>query len=174
MPFRGLLFGALALLFSCCLGACGRSNLENAAETARDSSAVVVLTLSSSPNLLPGQIQGQIVCEDPWRQLERRPLPVIDQRCIQDPSTLARAVLQCGSPTVTIDTRYTHVTHVYFASAPGSPVTRNLRSDFEIVRCVQQQVGFRFFAGTADRVENLAEAVRRPFADLYEAEQQAE
>lgn len=72
----------------------------------------------------------------------------MNRQCLPWIGTLGEAALKCGASPVTIDTGAIHMAFVYFPanrrrSMPNAP------SDPDIVRCVQEDVGFAFSAEIA-------------------------
>ena len=147
----------LALIALLPLAGCGSAE-RNGAAAATPPSRVVVLALSVGPEVSVAPIQGSVPCETG-----------VDPLCDPDESLLARAVLDCGSPRVTIDRSTDHLRFVYFPSGLHDRFPRAIPSDLDIVRCVRGRVGMQFSAGLADDddPERLIDADQRPFRSLH-------
>lgn len=120
---------------------------------------VVVLALLTGPEgPSAAPIQGSVRCE-----------AGVDPLCDPDETLLARAVLDCGSPRVTIDRSTDHVRFVYFPAGLHERFPRAIPADLDIVRCVRGRVGMRFSAGLAgdDDPDRLLDADDRPFRSLH-------
>lgn len=89
---------------------------------------------------------------------------VLGDLSLPSPRTLADAVLFCGPTLVKIDTSWTHTSYVSFPSSKG-----DRQSDLEIVRCVQNHIGFAFSAGIGSAPkpgESYLELDCTPFSSL--------
>ena len=116
-----------------------------------------MLWITEGPETFLDSIRGTIACNAP---------PELDPLCVPDDARLAEAVLQCGSPEVTIDRGYSHVRFIHFPAGLHARFNA-IPSDVDIVRCVQGRVGFRFSAGLGTDPASLPGADQRPFAALH-------
>jgi hypothetical protein len=120
---------------------------------------VVVLAVMTGPEgAAAAPIQGTVPCD-----------AGVDPLCNPDDGLLAQAVLQCGSPRVSIDRSTSHVAFVYFPAGLHDRFPRAIPTDLDIVRCVRGRTGTRFSAGLAsdDDPERLLDADDRPFRSLH-------
>ena len=138
--------------------ACAASEGGNQARTSTEAGQLVVLAITSGRNGYEDPIKGTVPCD-----FER------GMFCGRDAVELARAVLSCGPLQATIDRSISHVEYVYFESNLRERLPAvEFPSDLEIVRCVQQSVGFRFSAGMASSSDDLPALDQHPFEPLHE------
>ncbi len=111
-----------------------------------------------------GKIPGAVRCKDS----KGKYLPDPAGLCLPSAPILADAVWHCGADIVTIDRSWTHVDYVYFPIYARSEAPSSL----EVVRCVQQGVGFSFSAAIAPIGKDgwppsALDGDEAPFASLY-------
>lgn len=147
-----------AFLLSALLSGCGGRDApgNSTGGIVQPPSVVLTVELGEGPTRSP--IRGTVRCG--------ADAPPVAGPCLPADIPLAEAVLACGPVEVAIDRGTSHVGIVRFASGlhrrfPGIP------PDLEIVRCVQQRVGFPFTAGIAADPSEAVELDQRPFASLH-------
>ncbi len=84
--------------------------------------------------------------------------------CLPGGENLMSAVQSCGPAMVTLDTSQLHYVSVSFPAA-----SRDGPRDFDVVRCVQSKVGYRFSAFNAKEpgTEAGLGGDQKAFASLY-------
>ena len=145
-------------LLSLLLSGCGGDDAPGNATSGVVQPSSVVLTVEMGAGPTRGPIQGSVRCG--------ADAPPVAGPCLPADLPLAEAVLACGPVQVAIDRGTSHLGIVRFAAGlhrrfPGIP------PDLEIVRCVQQRVGFPFTAGLATDPAEAIELDQRPFASLH-------
>jgi len=85
-------------------------------------------------------------------------------QCLPGGENLMSAVQSCGPEMVTLDTSQLHYVSVSFPTAP-----QDGPRDFDVVRCVQSKVGYRFSAFNAKGpgTEAGLNGDQKAFAALY-------
>ena len=118
---------------------------------------VVIETDHGHATVVGGPIKGSVACS------QAEPPSGV---CLAHDLPLAEAVLNCGPVQVTVDRRTSHQSIVYFSAGMHERFP-SIPPDLDIVRCVQQQIGFSFRAYISDDPTEVGARDQRPFVSLH-------